>query len=276
MKPAAFDYARPDSRREATRLLYEYGDDARVLAGGQSLMAGLNMRLDHPGLLVDIGGIENLAYIERRENHLAVGAGTTQAELMARPTLAEEVPILPQALPYVGHVQTRNRGTVCGSIAYADPSAELPLCLVTLGGEVILENSNGKQRRIAARDFYQGILTTAREPNELIIEVCFPLAQAGRHYRFTEIAMRHGDFAIVALALAGADEAFDLGIGGVADRSVARHFERRGFTEALNEYVWSLGAQDDAHASAAYRRQLVRELGARLIEDDGQSGNGTQ
>jgi 2-furoyl-CoA dehydrogenase FAD binding subunit len=265
MKPAAFAYARPDTRREAIELLAEHGDEARIIAGGQSLMAGLNMRLAHPRVLVDIGGIEDLRTIERRDDHLAVGAGITQAELMARAELADEVPILTQALPFVGHTQTRNRGTVCGSIAYADPSAELPLCLVTLGGEVVLETRKGKSRRVAAADFFQGVMTTARGDEELITEVRFPLARAGRRYRFDEIAMRHGDFALVGLALEIAEDSVEFGVAGVADRPVKRHLGREGIAAALNEFAWSLGAQDDPHASAAYRRQMVRELGARLI-----------
>ncbi|SDL41848.1 2-furoyl-CoA dehydrogenase FAD binding subunit [Modicisalibacter muralis] len=269
MKPAAFDYARPTTRREACDLLFDAGDAARIIAGGQSLMAVLNMRLAEPRLLIDISAIDDLRTIERREGYLAVGAGVTQAELLEHPTLADEVPLLAQAMPWIGHAQTRNRGTVCGSIAHADPSAELPLCLLTLGGEVVLETRKGKSRRVAAGEFFQGVLTTARRSDELITEVRFPLKRPGRAYRFQEIAMRHGDFAIVALAAVIADDAVELGVGGVADRPVMRtlpHGEK--LADALNEFAWSLNAQDDAHASAIYRRHLVRELGIRLIDGE--------
>ncbi|MCE8028341.1 FAD binding domain-containing protein [Billgrantia desiderata] len=266
MKPAAFDYLRPSSRREACELLHEAGDDARLIAGGQSLMAVLNMRLAQPKRLIDIAGIEDLHYIERRDDHLAVGAGVTQAELLEHPGLAEAVPLLAQAMPWIGHWQTRNRGTVCGSIAHADPSAELPLCLAALGGQVVLENRRGKSRRVMAEDFFQGVLTTDRRQDELITEVRFPLARPGAEYRFREVAMRHGDFAIVALAAVVDSDRLTLGVGGVADRPVAREFVRHADpSEALNALAWSLGAEDDAHATAAYRRQLIRELGLELI-----------
>nr|WP_242485071.1 FAD binding domain-containing protein [Pseudomonas sp. TH39(2020)] len=140
MKPAAFDYVRADTRRQVVELLAEYGQEARIIAGGQSLMAVLNMRLAQPKLLIDINHVAELAYIELRKDCLAVGAGVRQAQLLARSTLMDEVPLLALAMPWIGHFQTRNRGTVCGSVAHADPSAELPLCLVTLGGEIVLES----------------------------------------------------------------------------------------------------------------------------------------
>lgn len=268
MKPAAFDYARPATRREAIELLAGAQGEARVLAGGQSLMAVLNMRLAEPALVIDITGIDELHYIEERDGALCVGAATRQAELAAHPGLAERVPLVAQALPWVGHFQTRNRGTVCGSVAHADPSAELPLCLATLGGEVVLEGRRGRPRVVPAASFFQGVLTTDRAPGELITGVRFPLAQAQTQYRFTEVAMRHGDFAIVALAAAIRGEQVDLGVGGVADRPVVRTLPAGdGLDEALNEFAWALGAEDDAHATAAYRRTLVRELGRQLITE---------
>lgn len=270
MKPAAFDYARPDSRSEVLKLLADTGSDARVLAGGQSLMAVLNMRLAEPSLVIDIGDVTDLRYIEIRDDRLCIGANTRQAELIAWPELAERVPLLAQVMPWVGHFQTRNRGTVCGSVAHADPSAELPLCLAVLGGEIVLERRHWRrgQRVVPAAEFFQGLLTTAREPDELLTEVRFPLARADHHYRFTEVAMRHGDFALVALAAdIGPDEIL-LGAGGVADRPVVRRIPRDAdLNTELNTFAWSLGAEDDGHASAAYRRQLVRELGYKLLTE---------
>ena len=275
MKPAPFDYARPHTRREACELLKKYGDEARLIAGGQSLMAVLNMRLAQPKMLIDVSAIDNLHYIERRDDYLAVGAGAIQAELLERPTLVDEVPLLALAMPWIGHAQTRNRGTVCGSIAHADPSAELPLCLMTLGGEVVLEAHRGKTRRVPAVDFFQGVLTTARRSDELVTEVRFPLKKPGSRYCFREVSMRHGDFAIVALAAVIADQQVDLGIGGVADRPVVRTLSKgEGLYAELNEFAWSLDAQDDAHASAIYRRHLIRELGSVLINDRSASEEG--
>jgi 2-furoyl-CoA dehydrogenase FAD binding subunit len=178
----------------------------------------------------------------------------------------EEVPLLALAMPWIGHFQTRNRGTVCGSVAHADPSAELPLCLVTLGGEIVLESKKGK-RIVKAADFFQGILTTDKRADELVVEVRFPLKREGITYRFREIAMRHGDFAIVSLAAAIGTDQVELGIGGVADRPQRRSLPRgAALPDALNQTAWSLDAQDDVQASAAYRRQLIRELGHQLIE----------
>ena len=266
MKPASFDYVRASSRREVLDPLAEYGQEARIIAGGQSLMAVLNMRLAQPKLLIDINHVPDLNFIERRQDCLAVGAAIRQAQLLERPSLNDEVPLLALAMPWIGHFQTRNRGTVCGSVAHADPSAELPLCLVTLGGEIVLQSKKG-QRSVKAGDFFQGILTTDKRADELVVEVRFPLKREGITYRFQEIAMRHGDFAMVALAAAIGEEQVEFGIGGVSDRPQHRRLARDAtLKDALNEVAWSLDAQDDVHASAAYRRQLVRELGQRLIE----------
>lgn len=267
MKPASFDYVRPGSKSQVLKLLAEHGQNARIIAGGQSLMAVLNMRMSQPQLLIDINRIEELHYIETHKRHLAVGAAVRQAELLSWPGLHETVPLLAKAMPWIGHFQTRNRGTVCGSVAHADPSAELPLCLTTLGGEVVLESTRGR-RTVSAEAFFQGILTTDRRPDELLTEVRFPLSQSGVEYRFNEIAMRHGDFAIVSLAAVIGAEAIRFGVGGVADRPVVRNLERgQAMDGALNETAWSLDAQDDVQATAAYRRQLVRELGRRLLEE---------
>lgn len=267
MKPAAFDYIRAADKREVLQLLAEHGEQARIIAGGQSLMAVLNMRLAQPKVLIDINHASDLRYQKLEKNRLIVGAAVRQVELMDRSSLIDEVPLLAQAMPWIGHFQTRNRGTVCGSVAHADPSAEIPLCLVTLGGTVVLESLKGKRRELPAEQFFQGVLTTEKRPDELVVEVHFPLREPDVDYRFREIAMRHGDFALVALAACIRKDQVDLGIGGVADRSVLRRLPLGAeLKDALNTFAWSLGAQDDVHASAAYRRQLVRELGQQLIE----------
>lgn len=231
-------------------------------------MAVLNMRFAQPKVLIDIAGIEDLRYIQRHRDYLAVGAGITQAELMEYPSLADEVPLLAQAMPWIGHAQTRNRGTVCGSVAHADPSAELPLCLTALGGDAVLESHRGKSRKVPAQEFFKGILTTAKRADELLSEVRFPLRREGESYRFREVSMRHGDFAIVALAASISGNRAELSVGGVADRPVRRslHLDEN-LRTSLNDFAWSLNAQDDAHASAVYRRHLVRELGFQLIND---------
>lgn len=263
MKPARFDYLRADSAEEAVLLLAQYGEDARILAGGQSLMAVLNMRFARPRALIDISRTPDLDFVRIENNHLVVGAATTQASVEWRKTLAEEVPLLALAFPHLGHFQTRNRGTVCGSIAHADPSAELPLVLVALGGSVVLRSSRCR-RTLPAEEFFQGMLLTARQPDELIEAVRFPLRDAAFGYGFREVAMRHGDFALVAVAAVRNGKEAHLAVGGVADRPVATKLSGPQ-DEALNEFARSLAAQDDHHASAKYRRHLVRTLGKQLL-----------
>lgn len=177
MKPAAFTYLRPDSLEEAVEALGEHGADARVLAGGQSLMAMLNLRLVEPRALVDISRLETLRTIRRHADAIEVGAAVTQAELLDWPELDQAAPFIARALPWVGHFQTRNRGTVCGSIAHADPSSELPLSLALLQGEVVLRSRRG-ERRLKASEFQTGMLQTARADDELITAVRFPAASA--------------------------------------------------------------------------------------------------
>ncbi|HET8609564.1 MAG TPA: FAD binding domain-containing protein [Burkholderiales bacterium] len=268
MKPSAFDYVRADSTDEALALLAEYGDDARILAGGQSLVAMLNMRLLEPKVVIDITRVPELADVKIEDERLVIGAAVTQAAVERRGGLLNEVPLLQQAFPHIGHFQTRNRGTVCGSLAHADPSAELPLCLLLLDGDVVLR-SRRRTRTVAAADFLRGMLQTAREPDEMITAARYPLQRPDTRYGFIEVAQRHGDFALVALAAAVDDKSIRLAVGGVG--GVPQVVEWTGIAgddlaAALNEFAWRLDAQDDAHASAVYRRHLVRTLGRQLVE----------
>jgi 2-furoyl-CoA dehydrogenase FAD binding subunit len=262
MKPRPFDYVRPDSVDEAVMLLAEYGDAARVLAGGQSLMAMLNLRLAEPELLIDISRLAELDSIREIDGKIAVGAAVTQNALLAWPLLSEKLPLLAKMLPHVGHFQTRNRGTVCGSIAHADPSSELPLALALLGGEVVLRSRRGT-RVLAASAFQRDMLTTAREPDELIIAVRFPV-QASKQVAFREVARRHGDFAIVAVAaIAEATSKVRIGIGGVSGRPVLMQINA-GSEPAIRDATAALAARiegyDDIHASAQMRRDMLRRL----------------
>lgn len=267
MKPAAFDYIRIDAPEEACALLSEHGDAARVLAGGQSLMPLLNMRLTQPRVLLDISRCPGLDHVRVDGEHFTVGAATTQATVEQRADLRGEVPLLAQAFPHISHFQIRNRGTVCGSIAHADPSAELPLCLLALGGEVVLRSRRG-HRRVRANDFFRGLLTTDRRPDELIVEARFPRAPTGTGCAFEEFSMRYGDYAVVAAAAVVTRSQIRLAIGGVADRPTAVQWsslEPADLETALNDFAWSLDAQDDAQASAHMRRHLVRHLGSNVI-----------
>lgn len=268
MKPQAFDYARPDSAEEAVSMLARAGDDARILAGGQSLMAVLNLRLAQPSVLIDISRVPDLNYVRTTGTHLVIGAAATQGSVEWRSSLKQEVPLLAQAFPHISHFQIRNRGTVCGSVAHADPSAELPLALLALEGEVVLRSARGR-RVVAAADFFQGMLMTARAQDELVEEVRYPLAQGGVRYAFDEFSGRHGDFAVCAVAAVVKPDGIRLAVGGVSDRPVVRSWSRLDGADldaAINDFAWELGAKDDHHASARFRRQLVRHLGRAAID----------
>ena len=267
MKPAPIDYLRPDDEEEALEALAEAGDDARLLAGGQTLMPMLNMRLVEPAILIDISRLEGRAEIVDDGSVIEVGTSVTQAQLEAWPTLAERVPLLAQALPLLGHVQTRSRGTVCGSIAFADPSAELPLCLATLGGEVVLRSRAGA-RKLSPAEFQTGMLSTACREDEMVAAVRLLTAEPGAGYAFTEFARRHGDFAVVAIAAVGLANGIRIGVGGVAEQPVVQEWPLlagSALDDALNALAWTLDAADDAHASARYRRELVRRLGKQTV-----------
>jgi 2-furoyl-CoA dehydrogenase FAD binding subunit len=269
VKPASFDYAYCDATDEALRLLAQHGDEARVMAGGQSLMAMLNMRLVRPSLLVDISEIKELQYIKSSADYVEIGAATTQAELEVWPHLKRQLPLIAAALPHIGHFQTRNRGTVCGSLCHADPSSELPLCLATLGGHVVLQ-SRRRKRVLPADEFQLGLLATAKRVDELMVATRYPTARAGFGYAFREISRRHGDFAIVALAAVVGKGTVRLGVGGVADKPTVREWDKldeSDVPDALNDFAWDLGGGDDIHATARYRREMVRRLGRKLIEE---------
>ncbi|RTL47910.1 MAG: carbon monoxide dehydrogenase [Bradyrhizobiaceae bacterium] len=265
MKPAAFDYIRAESVDEVLAALAKEGGDARIIAGGQSLMAMLNMRLAKPKVLIDIMRLGDLAKIERQAKSVCIGAGVRQAALLRWPELAQTLPLVAQALPWTGHAQTRSRGTVCGSLAHADPSAELPLMLMALQGDVHLRNAK-KRRSVSAREFFSGMMATARQDDELIEGASFP-ANAER-CAFREIGRRHGDFAIVACAAIRTAKGLRLAVGGVADTPQVRdwdNLEGSAIDDALNEFAYDLDARDDVHASARYRRDLVRTIGRDLI-----------
>jgi 2-furoyl-CoA dehydrogenase FAD binding subunit len=265
MKPAPFDYVRAGSLAEAHDVLAAEGGDTSVLAGGQSLVPLLSMRMARPKVLLDIMHVAELGGVAVEGNAIGVGACVRQAELLAWPELAARQPLLAQALPWVGHWQTRARGTVCGSVALADPSAELPLVLIALGGEIVL-SSKGARRHVKADAFFTGLMSTARNDDELIEAVSFPCRRSGEGFAFREFARRHGDFAIVACAAVAAEKKVRLAIGGVADRPVVRDFVDGG-DDALAALAAELDARDDLHATADYRRDLVRKLGAWTIAE---------
>ena len=270
MKPAAFDYVRAESLDEALETLAQEGSEARVLAGGQSLLPMLNMRLSRPRVVLDIMAVPGLGALRHDPDGLVVGAAVRQARLERERNLRGTQPLLAAALPWVGHAQTRSRGTICGSVAHADPSAEIPLVLVALRAEIHLR-SRRRARRVPAEDFFTGMMATARLDEELIEAVRIPAARPGTGSAFREVGRRHGDFAIVACAAVADARSARLAVGGVADVPVARDGlplpDDPALDEALDAFAWELGARDDLHATARYRRELVRRLGRQTVEE---------
>lgn len=281
MKPQAFDYQRATSLDEALELLAASAGEARPIAGGQSLVPVMNLRLARPAALVDIGRLEALRGIAVDEGLLRLGALTLHRELAASPLVAENAPLLARAAPHIGHEAIRNRGTLGGSIAHADPAAELPACLLALEGRVVAASRRGR-RTIAAADFFLGPYTTALEPDELAVAVEIPVGTAARRCGFQELARRAGDFAMAGgAALARRDGAVLrevrlvlFGVGGrpVLARSAAAAVEGRAITpEVVGAAQRALAAdvepQPDLHSSAAMKAHLVRVVVARLLEE---------
>jgi CO/xanthine dehydrogenase FAD-binding subunit/aerobic-type carbon monoxide dehydrogenase small subunit (CoxS/CutS family) len=275
VKPPAFRYARPDSLAEALDWLAEHGDDARPLAGGQSLVPMLNLRLAAPAVVIDLNGLPDLDRIEAAGGTLLVGALTRQRTLELSPEAAA-IGALADGLPLVGHVATRNRGTVGGSVAHADPAAELPLALLALHGSVVVEGRGGR-REIPADELFAGFLTTTLHPGELVVEVRFPLPRAREASALLEVAQRHGDFPLAAVAVSllldadGRVATARLVVGAVADRPLL--LPRA--TEALlagasTEESGRVAASEvdpagSLHAPADYQRHLVGVLVARAV-----------
>ncbi len=199
MKAPKFSYVRANSVGHAVDLLARHGEDARILAGGQSLMPTLNMRLSQPRLLIDINRLDALAGIALQGDRVRIGALTRHAEVAASPIVARHLPLIAEAMPHVAHVAVRNRGTFGGSIALADPAAEMPACVLALGATLVLQSAAGR-REVAADDYFHGLYETARRPDELLVEALVPTQPAGTVSVFMELARRHGDFALAGVA----------------------------------------------------------------------------
>jgi CO/xanthine dehydrogenase FAD-binding subunit len=278
VKPVVFDYVRPDTVDEALMVLAEHGSDAVLLAGGMSLGPMLNMRLVRPAVVVDLNRVDGLGEIGVEGNELAIGATVRQADAMRHVDIRERVPLLSAALRFVGHYQTRNRGTLGGSVAHADPSAEIPLALVTLGGQIELR-SRKAQRMVDACNFFHGVLTTDRRFDEMIVGLRWPMMPELTGYAFEEVSPRPGDFAIAAVACAatvdstGRIEALRLGLGGIEDRPILvdasdaiGHAADDGVAGVVAEQAAaSADPIEDMSADADYRKALVRTLAATAI-----------
>jgi aerobic carbon-monoxide dehydrogenase medium subunit len=276
MKPPALDYRRAESLDEALSALAEGGWDAKALAGGQSLVPLLNLRLAQPALLVDLNGIPGLDRIEEKNGSVRVGALVRQSTLEREPTVRLHCPLLAECLPLVGHFATRNRGTVGGSIAHADAAAELPLALTALGGTVVAVSAAGR-REIPAEDFFVTHFTTALEEGELVVETLWPAAAEGSGFAFEELAQRHGDYALAMAGCAlrtedGMVSELRLAVGAVTERPTLVETGLAG--RAVDEVSAAEGAAAaraavdpvaTVHASAEYLRHLAGVLAERAI-----------
>ncbi len=289
MKPPAFDYEAPTSVEEALALLAERGADGKVLAGGQSLVPLLNFRLARPEVLIDVNGLQELSYLRREEGSLRIGAMTRHAALEHSRMAAERWPILVEAMGWVAHPQIRNRGTVGGSCAHADPAAELPVVLTALDARFRVRSTRG-ERVLDAAEMFVGQLEPGIEPDELLIEIEVPPVAAGTGAAFVEFARRHGDFALggvaamvelnaegicrgAAISLLGAGptplrpgDAEAALVGGPVDLATA--------TEAARLAVADASPTGDLHGSASYRRDLIETLTRRALLAAGERAGG--
>jgi carbon-monoxide dehydrogenase medium subunit len=280
MKPPKFMYCDPDSVEEAVALKSRYGHDSLVLAGGQSLMPMLNMRLANPDVLIDINRVAALQQITRDGDVLEVGAGVRQSVLETDPAVAAAVPLLGLAIPFIGHIENRHRGTVGGSLAHADSAAELPTAAITLDAEMVIEGPAGR-RGEAAADFFAGWMTTTVAPDELLVAVRFPIAAADAGWGFVEVARREGDFALSAagaqlrLDAAGRISEIAIGVASITDRPVrAAETEAQllgqvptpeAVAAAARAVEDQVTASDDMHATHTYRRHLAATVTQRAV-----------
>ena len=277
MKPAPFAYTKAKTLKEAVTLLGKHKDDARLLAGGQSLIATLNMRLSAPDLLIDINGIKNLDGIAKKGKYVEIGALARHVQVERSDVIAKHAPLIALAMPHIGHPAIRNRGTFGGSIAFADPAAELPACLLALGGEIDIAGPRGK-RKVKADAFFKGLFETALRPQEMIIAVRVPAADKTTRVGFAELARRHGDYAMVGLAASARGNGrgladVRLAYFGVGDTPVrvkkAEAALAAGDVEAAVKAL-DLDPHDDVQATAKTKRHLagvlLRRVAKQLME----------
>ena len=275
MKAPRFAYARPASIAEALALLQKHGDDARVLAGGQSLVPMMNFRVAAPKVLVDINRIGSLTGIKVTKSFVRIGALVRHVELERSADVAKHLPLVAAAMPHVAHPAIRNRGTFGGSCALGDPAAELPACTLALGATFVVAGKKG-ERRIAAQDFFKGLYATALKPGELLVAAEFPLPKPGYASAFGELARRHGDYAMVGVAAHGLRKVgkfSDMRVAffGVGDRTQrASGFERAlegqpAVDGALAKLDADLEPRADLHASAAMKLHLAKVLADRVL-----------
>jgi carbon-monoxide dehydrogenase medium subunit len=278
MKASAFAYARATSVGNALELLVAHGDGAKVLSGGQSLMPAMNLRLLSPEILVDIGDLAELKGIERKSDVLRIGALTRHVDLLKSAEIAAHAPLLTEAIAHVAHPAIRNKGTLGGSLAHADPASELPACMLALNATILVRGPDG-ERRIAAENFFTGIYETALSAQELLVAVEMPVSQQDSVHFFHEFARRHGDYAIVGIAVqakvaGGVFKDLRIAFFAVGDRPVLAEAAARLIDVAVTPQILAeastalceeLDPQEDQQASPEMRRHLAKVLLARGV-----------
>lgn len=282
MKPAPFEYIAPDSLAEALSALQTHGYEGKLLAGGQSLIPVMNFRLAQPAVIIDLNNIAELATLTSRENgSVSAGAMVRQSRLEQSNLIAQKAPLVGEVMPFVAHPQIRNRGTIGGSLAHADPAAELPVVMVALQAEFRLQRQ-GAERWVPAEDFYQSLFMTAMEPEEMLVEISIPPLPLGAGFAFTEIARRHGDYAqvgVAAIVTLDDEEVVRearivfLNVGEtpmVASQAAEMIIGERATLELMREASTMASEQEiepvgDIHASTAYKRHLAAVLGERTM-----------
>lgn len=279
MKPASFDYFKPKTLLEALNLLAQFGESAKPLAGGQSLVPMMNMRLARPAQLIDLNGLRELDYVKVDNGELRIGAMTRQRTLERSTIAAEGWPLLRDATRYIGHVQIRNRGTVGGSLAHAYPAAELPAAMTALNAIFVLQ-SEQNERTVSAEEFFVDAMTTSLKTTELLIEIRLPPVLPRTGWSFQEISRRHGDFALMGVAglltlrSDGTIEGAQLVLGGVTPHRAANIGQQLTghrpdtalFHDAATTAAAELEPESDIHASAAYRKEVAKVLARRALE----------
>jgi carbon-monoxide dehydrogenase medium subunit len=280
VKAPKFSYIRAESVDHALELLDKHGEDGRILAGGQSLMPTLNMRLSQPEVLIDINGLDDLKGIFLDGEIVCIGALTRHVEVLNSSIVTEYLPLIAEAMPHVAHVAIRNRGTIGGSIALADPAAEMPACILALGATLVVQNSSGK-REIAVEEYFHGLYDTARAENELLVQIRIPIQKPDNVSVFLELARRHGDFAIAGIAAYGnvsGDTVNNMRL--VYFASEDKPVIGTNAIAALNGQIWSdetkeavnaaldhdLDPMANLHGSAAMKLHLQKVLTGRAVD----------
>jgi carbon-monoxide dehydrogenase medium subunit len=281
VKPPPFEYSKPETLGEALAMMQEHGDEARPLAGGQSLVPLLSLRLARPSWLIDLAGIGELRQLRSEGDQLVIGAMVREAAAERNAEIRQAAPLLAQALPLIGHPAIRTRGTIGGSLAHADPAAELPAVALALDAELVAQSAERGSRTIPATEFFMGFLSTALEPDEILTDVRIPRPAKGTGTAIDEVARRHGDFAMVGAAASVRIESGRIAdvrvvLTGVSDAAfrapeaeallAGAEPAEEAFEEAAEQVAKALSPPADIHGSSAYRRHLARVLIKRTLK----------